>query len=92
MLRDGAFERDPGAFFEWVKFRSHLSRGVTVGTMLQDEALYFLRIGTFLERADNTARILDVKYHVLLPSATDVGGALDTAQWQAVDASERNQA
>jgi uncharacterized alpha-E superfamily protein len=65
LLKDGAFERDPGAFFEWVKFRSHLSRGVTVGTMLQDEALHFIRIGTFLERADNTARLLDVKYHAL---------------------------
>jgi uncharacterized alpha-E superfamily protein len=64
-LKAGAFERDPGAFFEWVKFRSHLSRGVTVGTMLQDEALYFLRIGTFLERADNTARLLDVKFQAL---------------------------
>ncbi len=65
LLKDGAFERDPGTFFEWVKFRSHLSRGVTVGTMLQDEALYFLRIGTFLERADNTARLLDVKFQAL---------------------------
>jgi uncharacterized alpha-E superfamily protein len=65
MLRSGALERDPGAFFEWVKFRSHLSRGVTVGTMLMDEALHFIRIGTFLERADNTARLLDVKYHAL---------------------------
>jgi uncharacterized alpha-E superfamily protein len=65
MLKEGAFERDPGAFFEWVKFRSHLSRGVTVGTMLQDEALHFLRIGTFLERADNTARLLDVKFQAL---------------------------
>lgn len=65
MLRAGEFERDPGALFEWVKFRSHLSRGVTVGTMLQDEALYFLRIGTFLERADNTARLLDVKFQAL---------------------------
>jgi uncharacterized alpha-E superfamily protein len=65
MLKDDAFERDPAAFFEWVKFRSHLSRGVTVGTMLQDEALYFLRIGTFLERADNTARLLDVKFQAL---------------------------
>lgn len=65
MLRDGDFERDPGALFEWVKFRSHLSRGVTAGTMLQDEALYFLRIGTFLERADNTARLLDVKFQAL---------------------------
>ncbi|HEX7157010.1 MAG TPA: alpha-E domain-containing protein [Burkholderiaceae bacterium] len=59
----GAIQRDPKGFFEWVKFRSHLSRGVTIGTMLKDEAFYFARIGTFLERADNTARILDVKFH-----------------------------
>ena len=48
-----------------MKFRSHLSRGVTVGTMLQDEAFHFLRIGSFLERADNTARLLDVKFHAV---------------------------
>jgi uncharacterized alpha-E superfamily protein len=65
MVNAGRFLQDPGEFFEWVKFRSHLSRGVTVGTMLQDEALHFLRIGTFLERADNTARLLDVKFHAL---------------------------
>ena len=65
MLRSGAFDRDPATLFEWVKFRSHLSRGVTVGTMLQDNALHFIRIGTFLERADNTARLLDVKFHAL---------------------------
>ncbi len=63
MIASGAFERDPGAFFEWVKFRSHLSRGVTVGTMLMDESLHFMRLGTFLERADNTARLVDVKFH-----------------------------
>lgn len=63
MLKAGAFEQDPGEFFEWVKFRSHLSRGVTVGTMLIDEALHFMRLGTFLERADNTARLVDVKFH-----------------------------
>ncbi|MCJ7799978.1 MAG: alpha-E domain-containing protein, partial [Polaromonas sp.] len=65
MLRQGDFERDPGQFFEWVKFRSHLSRGVTLGTMLQDEAFHFLRMGTFLERADNTARLIDVKFHAI---------------------------
>ena len=65
MRRSGAFERDPGEFFEWVKFRSHLSRGVTLGTMLQDESFHFLRLGTFLERADNTARLLDVKFHAV---------------------------
>lgn len=62
-LAGGWLEQDPGQFFEWVKFRSHLSRGVTIGTMLKDEAFYFLRLGAFLERADNTARILDVKFH-----------------------------
>ncbi len=62
-LADRMPEREPQAFFEWVKFRSHLSRGVTIGTMLKDEAFYFVRLGTFLERADNTARLIDVKYH-----------------------------
>ena len=65
LLAGGDMHKDPSALFEWVKFRSHLSRGVTVGTMLQDEALHFLRIGTFLERADNTARLLDVKFQSL---------------------------
>jgi uncharacterized alpha-E superfamily protein len=64
-------ETDPSKFFEWVKYRSHLSRGVTLGTMLRDEAVNFIRLGTFLERADNTARILDVKYH---------GGATESAE------------
>ncbi|ACB34871.1 protein of unknown function DUF403 [Leptothrix cholodnii SP-6] len=74
LLRERSFERDPSAMFEWVKFRSHLSRGVQVGTMLQDEALHFVRIGTFLERADNTARLLDVKFHAV---ESDFYGAAD---------------
>ena len=65
MIKNDEFEKDPSQFFEWVKFRSHLSRGVTVGTMLMDEALYFMRLGTFLERADNTARLVDVKFHAV---------------------------
>ena len=63
VLASGQLQRDPASVFEWVKFRSHLSRGVVVGTMLQDEAFHFVRIGSFLERADNTARMLDVKFH-----------------------------
>lgn len=63
LVKEGALEKDPGELFEWVKFRSHLSRGVTLGTMLQEESFHFQRIGTFLERADNTARLLDVKFH-----------------------------
>ena len=64
-VANDSYLRDPSSLFEWVKFRSHLSRGVTVGTMLQDEAFHFLRIGSFLERADNTARLLDVKFHAV---------------------------
>ncbi len=90
MLAGDAFERDPSSFFEWVKFRSHLSRGVTVGTMLQDEALHFLRIGTFLERADNTARLLDVKFQALAggdyfgPSTAKEGLEVDFYHWSAI--------
>ncbi|MGL5001764.1 MAG: alpha-E domain-containing protein, partial [Casimicrobium sp.] len=49
-------------FFEWVKERSHLFRGVTFATARRDQPYHFTRLGTFLERADNTARILNVKY------------------------------
>jgi len=52
--------------------------------MLRDEAYHFILLGTHLERSDNTARILDVKYHTLLPSAADVGGAVDYYQWSAL--------
>ena len=71
-------------FLSWVKDRSNLFRGVTFATMLQHDPFHFTRLGTFLERADNTARILDVKYHVLLPSVQDVGGAADYYQWGAL--------
>ncbi|MBX9871340.1 MAG: alpha-E domain-containing protein, partial [Burkholderiaceae bacterium] len=68
-------------YFEWVKFRSHLSRGVTVGTMLQDEAFHFIRLGTFLERADNTARLLDVKFDELAPPSSADG---EYYEWSAL--------
>lgn len=71
-----------GEFFDWVKMRSSLSRGTTLGTLLQDEAYHFIRLGTLLERADNTARILDVKYHVLRPYGDE--GATDFYQWGAL--------
>jgi uncharacterized alpha-E superfamily protein len=83
-LKDNQIERDPSQFFEWVKYRSHLSRGVIIGTMLKDEGFYFARLGTFLERADNTARILDVKYHALAEQ-----GLLDDASASDVDIDHR---
>ena len=75
---------DATRFFDWVKERSHLFRGVTYGTIMRGEAFNFSRLGTFIERADETARILDVKYHILLPRVEDVGGALDYYQWAAL--------
>jgi len=74
-------------FFEWVKFRSHLARGVTQGTMLRDEGFDFTRIGTFLERADNTARILDVQFRLLAPDGVLVGGGVDYYKYSALLAS-----
>jgi uncharacterized alpha-E superfamily protein len=86
----GSFDRsrvtgsDSTRFFDWVKERSHLFRGVTYGTIMRGEAFNFSRLGTFIERADDTARILDVKYHILLPRIEDVGGARDYYQWAAL--------
>jgi uncharacterized alpha-E superfamily protein len=88
LLADGTLTRDPASLFEWVKFRSHLSRGVTVGTMLQDEAFHFLRIGSFLERADNTARLLDVKFHAVQSdfygAAEEKDNEYDFYHWSAI--------
>jgi uncharacterized alpha-E superfamily protein len=74
----------PYEFFQDIKRNSHLFQGLTDSTYSRSEGWEFIQFGKYLERANKTARILDVKYHILLPSATDVGGALDTAQWQAV--------
>src|SRR5690606_35911153 len=67
-----------------IRRESTLARGATHGSMLRDEVYCFARSGTFIERADNTARILDIKYYVLLPSLSYVGTALDTGQWDNV--------
>ena len=88
-LGDGMLEQDPGGFFEWVKYRSHLSRGVTIGTTLRDESFYFIRLGTFLERLDNTARLLDIKFHdasTNLPSREGMGHEtqIDFYFWAAI--------
>lgn len=67
-----------------VKRRAGLIRGAFHGSMLRNEIYNFARIGTFIERADNTSRILDVKYYVLLPSVTQVGSSLDNVQWESI--------
>lgn len=90
LITGGMLRDDPSQFFEWVKFRSHLSRGVQFGTMLKDESFHFMRLGTFLERADNTARILDVKFQSTstLPQDLPQGNAearqTDFYHWVAV--------
>ena len=75
---------DLDSFLDWVRARSQLFEGAYASTMLRNDVYFFTRLGTFLERSDNTARILDVKYHVLLPQDEGVGGALDYYQWQAI--------
>jgi len=67
-----------------IRRESTLARGATHGSMMRNEVYSFVRAGTFIERADNTARILDVKYYLLLPSLSYVGTPLDTGQWDNV--------
>jgi uncharacterized alpha-E superfamily protein len=67
-----------------VRMACHLFQGITHGTMTHNEAWHFIRLGTMLERADKTTRILDVKYFILLPSLSDVGTPYDDIQWAAV--------
>jgi len=74
----------PYEFLQDIKRHSHLFQGLTESTYSRNEGWEFIQFGKMIERADKTTRILDVKYHILLPSAEDVGGAVDTAQWQAV--------
>lgn len=74
----------PFDFFHKIRLASHLLEGVTEATMSHGEAWHFSRMGRLVERADKTSRILDVKYYLLLPSASDVGTPLDTIQWSAL--------
>ncbi|HLH93428.1 MAG TPA: alpha-E domain-containing protein [Xanthobacteraceae bacterium] len=71
-------------FLRWVQETSLRFDGSAYRTMLRNDAYYFTRLGVYLERADNTARILDVKYHLLLPATEPVGGSLDYFQWAAI--------
>jgi len=74
----------PYEFFKRIIMGSHLFQGITDATMTHGEGWDFIRIGRLLERADCTSRILDVKYHILLPSGEKVGGNVDTIQWMSV--------
>lgn len=65
----------------WVKQSSHRFRGALLGTVLRNDGFIFSQLGNFSERADNTARILDMKYYVLLPRSSFIGGDVDIQQW-----------
>lgn len=79
-LRPDALPR----ILDWIKERSASYRGALLDTILRNDTFFFSQLGTFLERADNTARILDVKYYVLLPSMSLIGSGVDNVQWEAI--------
>lgn len=77
-------DKDLPDVLELIRQQSAQVRGALHGTMLRNDIFNFCRIGTFIERADNVARILDVKYFVLLPSVSMVGSSIDNFQWEAI--------
>ena len=83
--RTGHISReDLSHFLDFIKQTSLQFDGSAYRTMLRNDGYWFSRLGLYIERADNTARILDVKYHVLLPESEAVGGSLDYFQWTAI--------
>lgn len=69
---------------DWIRSRSALYRGSLMNTILRNDTYYFSQLGTFIERADSTSRILDVKYYHLLPSTEMVGSGTDNFQWTSI--------
>lgn len=78
------WDSGPYEFYKQIQDYSHFFMGLTDSTFSHTEGFYFMQMGKFLERADKTSRILDIKYHILLPSVEEVGGALDAVQWSAI--------
>lgn len=81
---DEAYLTDLPKFLSEIRQHTSLVRGTILGTMLRNDIYRFVRLGTLIERADNTARILDTKYYVLLPSSSSVGSSLDLVQWEMI--------
>lgn len=79
-----AFLDSPIEFYRSLVDNLHSFQGITDATMTHGEGWQFLQAGKFLERADSTSRVLDIKYHILLPSGEQVGGMVDVTQWMAV--------
>jgi uncharacterized alpha-E superfamily protein len=78
------YQVDRSAFYSRIKRINQLIAGISEGTMSHDEAWDFIQLGKYLERACQTARILDVKYHMLLPTPEHVGTPIDNAHWVAI--------
>ena len=72
------------ALFAMIKEACQTHTGITEGTFFRDQGWYFYQIGRYIERADQTTRLLDIKYHLLLPSLYDVGSPVDVSQWNAL--------
>lgn len=79
-----AFDGHRGDFYAQVRRINQLLHGIADATMSHGEAWEFFKLGTYLERASQTARIMDVKYHTLLPKVEDVGSPIDGAHWVAI--------
>ena len=84
LLKRPVKETELPAVLDTIRQQSALVRGALHGTMLRNDIYDFARLGTFIERADNTARIIDVKYYTLLPSTSFVGSRLDNVQWEMI--------
>ena len=72
------------ALFAMIKEACQTHTGITEGTFFRDQGLYFYQIGRYIERADQTTRLVDIKYHLLLPNISDVGSPVDVGQWHAL--------
>ncbi|WFL76457.1 alpha-E domain-containing protein [Altererythrobacter arenosus] len=84
MLSRSVSQGHVGEVIRTIRRAGTLAHGAMTGSMLRDEGYHFARAGTFLERADSTARILDMKYYLLLPSLSYVGTSLDSGQWDQI--------
>ena len=72
------------ALFAMIKEACQTHTGITEGTFFRDQGWYFYQIGRYIERADQTTRLVDIKYHLLLPNISDVGSPVDVGQWHAL--------
>ncbi len=89
MMQDGVSRKiwkkeDPRSFFEKIKNQILLIYGIADSSVARTEGWYFRQLGQFLERADKTSRVLDVKYHILLPNDHEIGTPLDFLHWMAL--------